>query len=119
MGVPLGIDPKLSPILSEIAKYIEILKTALGASPFRVLTIDVPWNPVSLTNGSTTSLTVNLSGVSNNDIVVASLTSITAVGWQLSGSVIKPNTIALTLTNHTGGTVDLGHGIARIVVLHK
>jgi hypothetical protein len=88
--------------------YTELPKRALGAS--------ATWDPGSLAAGASATRAVTVQGVSPGGVVAASLTSLTAGGWQLSGQVTAADTVTVTLTNQTGGTVDLPSGTLRVFV---
>ncbi len=119
IGIPIGLDKALTNFLSVLRTAAVASEKALGASPFEYKTMTANWDPPSLTNGSSATLTVSFPGASTGDTVLASLNSITTGGWQLTGMVIQANTVSLLLVNRTGGTVNLPFGTVRIDLFHK
>lgn len=82
-----------------------------GVYPLQVTTT---WDPGSLTNGSSVSLNVTVSGVVSGDVAIANfpvLASASSVaGIQISTSAYTSNTVKVTITNNSGGVVDLDSG---------
>lgn len=77
------------------------------------------WDPGSLADGATsTAVTLTISGAAVGDPVMAGFTSITAAGWLLDAHVTSANTVSVTITNKTGGVVDLPNGTLRVTVIH-
>lgn len=118
-NVPFGIDKRLYAFLSEVRDELKSLRASLSECPFTFMTKQVPWNPTSISAGGSSTIAVPFAGVTTNDTALASLSSITTVGWQISAVILKPNSVGITITNETGGTVELGQGILRIDVFHK
>lgn len=83
-----------------------------GSSTFsKMLHGSVVWDPGSLADGATATTTVTVTGATQSlSAVYVGMNQISTGGWQLSGIVTAANTVTVTLTNHTGGTVDLGSG---------
>lgn len=76
------------------------------------------WNPASLTNGSTASTTVTVTGAALGDPVIGcALTTIDESGWDWKADVTAANTVSVVLTNNTGGTIDLASGTLTVQVL--
>jgi hypothetical protein len=75
------------------------------------------WDPASLANGASASTTVTVTGAAVGDIALCGFTSITAAGWQMTANITSANTASVTITNNTGGTVDLGSGTVRVGVM--
>jgi hypothetical protein len=65
------------------------------------------WNPSSIANGASESLNLTVSGATFG-MVCSAVLSISTSGLTLSASVSAADTITATLTNNTGGAVDLG-----------
>ena len=89
---------------------MELVAGAAGAairnispSPFGVAQT---WNPASIANGASESLAVTVAGVGFGMICYASF-GISTSGMTLTASVSAANTITATLSNNTGGAVDL------------
>ena len=77
------------------------------------------WNPASLAAGATATKTVTVTGAVSGDTVLVGFTSITTAGWQISGQVTAADTVTVTLTNQTGGTVDLPSGTVNVDVWRR
>jgi hypothetical protein len=75
------------------------------------------WDPGSLANGASASTTVTVTGAAVGDIALCGFTSITAAGWQMRANITSANTASVTITNQTGGTVDLPSGTLRVGVM--
>lgn len=73
------------------------------------------WDPPSIADGaSATRASVTLTGATVGDNVIASHTSIISSLWKVQAVVVSANTVDVTITNNTGGTVDLATGTLRI-----
>lgn len=75
----------------------------VSPSPFGVSQV---WDPGSIANGASESVAVTVTGATFGMICSAVLTISTA-GLTLTAQVTAANTITATLTNNTGGAVDL------------
>ena len=71
------------------------------------------WDVGNLADGATATTTVTVTSAVVGNTTAVGLSSITAVGWQISAQVISADTVGVTLTNHTGGAVDLPSGTLR------
>jgi hypothetical protein len=58
-----------------------------------------------------------VTGAAVGDIALCGFTSITAAGWQMRANITSANTASVTITNQTGGTVDLPSGTIRVGVM--
>jgi hypothetical protein len=65
------------------------------------------WNPSSIANGASESINLTVTGATFG-MVCSAVLSISTSGLTLSASVSAADTITATLTNNTGGAVDLG-----------
>ena len=65
------------------------------------------WNPSSIANGASESINLTVTGATFG-MVCSAVLSISLSGLTLSASVSAADTITATLTNNTGGAVDLG-----------
>lgn len=74
------------------------------------------YNPGSLTDGSINVTTVTVTGAVVGDVAVASHSAIVGAGWLLSAAVTSADTVAVTMLNKTGGTVDLPSGTLKAIV---
>ena len=79
----------------------------------RHMSNNVAWDPGNLIDGASETKAVTVNGAMVGDPVSVGLTTITNAGWQISGQVTAADTVTATLTNHTGGTVDLDSGLLR------
>jgi len=73
------------------------------------------YDPPSLADGSTATTTVTVSGAALGDFARASF-SLNPQGITITAAVTATNTVTVTLTNHTGGTIDLASGTLRAEV---
>lgn len=92
---------------------------AIGASGSAIaasLNTTTTWDPGNLADGaSETKATITLTGAVVGDVIHAALTTITASTWTVQATVTAADTVAVTITNHTGGDVDLASGTLRIL----
>lgn len=72
------------------------------------------WNPLNLLDGESASQTITVKGATVGDIVACGYDSIIVAGWQISGQVTAANTVTITITNHTGGAINLPNGTVRV-----
>ncbi len=73
------------------------------------------WDPGNLADGaSETKSSITLTGAAVGDVVTASLSTIVASTWKVQACVTASDTVAVTITNNTGGAVDLASGTLRI-----
>lgn len=90
---------------------------AIGGGSFiaKTITTTTTWDPASLADGaSETKSSITMTGVAVGDVVTAALTTIIASTWRVQACVTATDTVAVTITNNTGGTVDLASGTLRI-----
>lgn len=76
----------------------------------------VAWDPGSLIVGASESKDVTVTSAAVGDPASAGLTGIAAVGWKIEAVVTAANTVTVTITNNTAGTVNLPNGTVRAVV---
>lgn len=67
------------------------------------------WDPPSVADGSSTTTTVSVTGAKKLEEIDVTF-SISLSGCTLSGEVTNPGEVTVTLSNDTGGAVDLGSG---------
>jgi hypothetical protein len=84
-----------------------------------MLTRTATWGPqpADLPTGLSPTTTVSVNGAEVGDPVVVGFSSITSAGMPVYGQVTSQNTVAVTFTNHTGGTQHVGTGTLTVVVL--
>lgn len=75
------------------------------------------WDPASLTTGSSEVKAVTVTGAVVGNAVAVGFTTLPNTKWQLSGNVTAADTVSVTITNNTGGTVDLGSGTVTAIVI--
>lgn len=112
-GVPRFISNVLAKAASSDFNASSVMSFTSGAagatirnvspSPFGV---SQTWNPGSIANGASESLAVTVAGVGFGMICYASF-GISTSGMSLTSAVSAANTITATLSNNTGGAVDL------------
>lgn len=86
--------------------------TAAYPSP---LTSSVVWNPASIADKASLTTTVSVSGAVLGYRTTASFT-LDLAGLSLSSYVSAANVVSVTLSNLTGGAVDLGSGTVKVWV---
>jgi hypothetical protein len=112
-GVPKFISNVLAKAASSDFNYQSVMTFTSGVvntvirnvspSPFGV---SQAWNPGSIANGASESVAVTVPGVVFGMVCYASL-GISTAGMMLTASVSAADTITATLSNNTGGAVDL------------
>lgn len=76
------------------------------------------WDPASLTNGTSDSTTVTVTGAAMGDVVSVGFSQDIPAGVTISGNVSSSGTVRVTITNTSGGIVDLNSGTLRAQVTH-
>jgi hypothetical protein len=112
-GVPKFISNVLAKAASSDFNNQSVMSFTSGAagtsirnispSPFGV---SQAWNPGSIANGASESLAVTVPGVVFGMVCYASL-GVSTAGMTLTATVSAADTITATLSNNTGGAVDL------------
>ena len=74
------------------------------------------YDPPSLADGTAASTTVAVSGAALGDYIDAVSFSQDLQGVQLTGWVSAANTVTVRCRNESGGTIDLGSGMVRVLV---
>lgn len=87
-----------------------------GGDVAKISHANTTWDPGNLADGASESTTISVTGAAAGEPVFASLSTLTNASWQISGFVTSTNTITVTITNHSGGALDLGSGTLRIVL---
>lgn len=128
----LGLDDTLtfSGGASDMSNIVENMATLLdGRVQVPALTIGsgnsitafktdtVAWNVGSLDDGQSAVALIAITGVdSTNWVAFAALTSLDASGWSLVAYPVA-GVVYVTLTNHTGGTLNPADGVLRVVAM--
>jgi hypothetical protein len=114
-GVPRFVSNVLAKAASADFNNLSVMSFTSGAagatirnispSPFGV---SQAWNPGSIADGASESVVVSVPGVEYGMVCYASL-GVSTQGMTLSASVsqVGPGQITATLTNNTGGSIDL------------
>lgn len=74
------------------------------------------WDPPSLISGANANTTVTVTGAALGDTVLSSF-SLDLQGMRMTSYVSAANTVAIALTNITGGTIDLASGTVTAKVI--
>jgi hypothetical protein len=81
------------------------------------------WNPASISNGASESVNVTVTGAALGDNADASFPMLVSGsgqnGMQLSASVYTANTVRVTVSNNSGGSVDLDSGTLVVKVVKQ
>lgn len=73
-------------------------------------------NPASMLDGDEEVFAVTVPGAKLGDFAFVSF-SIDVLDLELSAQVTAANTVTVSLSNNTGGTIDLGAGTLRVKVV--
>jgi hypothetical protein len=76
----------------------------------------VSFTPGTIPNNSTASTTTTVTGAKLGWIAMASF-SLDLAGTTISAAVTAADTVTVTITNNTGGSVTLGAGVSRVLVI--
>jgi hypothetical protein len=76
----------------------------------------VSFTPGTIANNSTASTTTTVTGAKLGWIAMASF-SLDLAGTTISAAVTAADTVTVTITNNTGGSVTLGAGVSRVLVI--
>lgn len=85
------------------------------AKAFPTFSSSLTWDPPNLANGISETTTVTVSGVELGMVSTASF-SLDLQGLSLTAYVSAANTVTVTLSNLTGGAIDLASGILLVKV---
>lgn len=80
-------------------------------------TAEATWNPASMLDGNEEVTTVTVPGAALGDFAFVSF-SVDVADLELSAQVTAANTVTVSLSNNTGGTLDIGSGTLRVKVVH-
>lgn len=106
---PVSNDPR---VLREWISR-EFLRIAENMKPIQIQTT---WNPGSLSNNSTEELDIDFPQAELGDVAIAAF-SLDTQGLILAANVQSAGTITVTLTNNSGGAIDLGEGTLTVRLL--
>ena len=84
-----------------------------GATITKHLSAATTWDPVSISNNTSTSTTVTVTGAHIGDTVTVGFSAAVPADALLVGSVTATNTVTVTLFNNTGSALDLVSGTLR------
>lgn len=72
------------------------------------------WDPASVASGASTSTTITLAGAAIGDMILPTLSLAIPAGMLLTANVTAADTVTVTLSNLSGGAVDLGNSTLRV-----
>jgi uncharacterized membrane protein len=78
--------------------------------------LGVAWTPGTIANNASVSTNVTVTGVVDGWIALASF-SLSLGGMSISAAVTNPGQVTVTITNNTGGSITLGAGVVRVLVI--
>jgi hypothetical protein len=78
--------------------------------------LGVAWTPGAIANNASVSTNVTVTGIVDGWIALASF-SLSLSGMSISAAINAANTVTVTITNNTGGTLALGAGVVRVLVI--
>ena len=73
----------------------------------------VTWDPPNLAIGDLTSKQVTVTGAAMGDTVAVGLSTLNVAGLILSGAVTAPDTVTVSMINHSAGAQNLAEGTLR------
>ena len=80
------------------------------------VTVSQTWDPASILDGNEVVVTATVVPAALGDFALASFTTDVA-DLELSAQVTGVNTVTVSLSNNTGGTIDLASGTLRVKVV--
>lgn len=81
-----------------------------------VLTGSTTWNPGSITDQTELGINITVNGAAVGDFVIVA-PGVSTQDMTFSGCVSAPNTVRVTLSNQTGGPIDLASSTWKVKVL--
>lgn len=78
--------------------------------------LGVAWTPGTIANNASVSTNVTVTGVVDGWIALASF-SLSLGGMSISAAINAASAVTVTITNNTGGSVTLGAGVLRVLVI--
>ncbi len=92
-----------------------------GTAISKHISATVEWNPASLNNGASETKQITATGAAVGDSVTVGFPmevsgTPQSGSWNISGRVSATNTVQVSITNHTGGTVNLDNETLRVDV---
>ena len=84
-----------------------------GATITKHLSGTVTWDPPSISNNTSTSTTVTVTGAHIGDTVTVGFSQAVPANALLVGAVTAADTVTVTLYNNAAGTIDLNSGTLR------
>ena len=73
------------------------------------------WDPASINDGDEATTDVTVAGAKLGDLALCSL-EVDVQDLQLSAAVTAEDTVSVTLSNSTGGAINLGSSTLRVAV---
>lgn len=78
---------------------------------------EATFDAASMLDGNEEAVDVTVPGAVLGDFVFVSI-DVDVLDLELSAQVTAANTVTVSLSNNTGGTIDLGSGTLRVKVVH-
>lgn len=98
-----------------LGKYLNAAQDTILIQPRMWLQESATWNPGSIDNGDAEAKEVTLDDAELGDFAIASF-SVDVADLALNAAVTANGTVTATLSNSTGGAVDLASGTLRVRV---
>lgn len=83
----------------------------------RMLYASATWNPGAIGDGNEEAKEITVTGAALADYVLCVSFSLDVSDLQLTADVTAANTVTAVLSNSTGGSVNLGSGTLRVIVM--
>lgn len=99
---------------------IQDLRDSIGQFPVGTLVGTVAWNPADLVDGAAEVKQVDVPGAAVGDFVLCAHSAIGAgdtKAFQMSGQVTAAAKVNVTLTNNSGGNLNIADGVLTVVVI--
>lgn len=77
----------------------------------------VAWDPGAILDGNEEAQAVTVTGAALGDVVLGVSFSLDVADLNLDAHVTAADTVTAVLQNNTGGTIDLGAGTLKVVVV--
>ena len=100
-----------------ISSGLKIQHGDIASSGFKILVTTATLDFPSVTQNSSSSLTMTVTGASTNDVVLIGLPSIVSNGLSFLGHVPTANQVEVDAVNATNGAIDPASATYRVVVL--
>jgi len=119
MAVPSLANTEVAKFFTN-SEWLSAVVDALDAinAPFTGMLVgSATWDAASIADGDAEDKDIVVTGAALGDFVTAVSFSLDLTGLQLTAAVTATDTVTATLSNSTGGAVDLASGTVRVVVV--